>query len=139
MDKVHDKLNVWITYLNMENMCGTKDSFEKVFEEAVRCNDDYAIYIETIKILAASNKFEEMEEKVKKFRGKFKNLAKTWIDLSRVYYSIGKLKEARSLKEVALKSIQDKQERKYSLFPDYRETFKTGKIKFKINISHWLL
>lgn len=114
MDKIQDKLNVWIACLNVENMCGTKDSFEKVFEEAVRCNDDYAVYVETIKMLAASNKFEEMEEKVKKFRAKFKNLSKTWIDLSRAYYSIGKLKEARSLKEAALKSIQDKQERKYT-------------------------
>lgn len=53
-----------------------------------------------------------MEEKIKKFRGKFKQLPKCWVDLAKVYYSIGKVKEARNLKEAALKSVQDKKERK---------------------------
>lgn len=68
--------------------------------------------MEVIKSLAKSNKFDEMDEKIKKFRSKYKNMSKAWIELSRVYFSIGKLKEARALKESAFRSITDKHERK---------------------------
>lgn len=70
------------------------------------------MYIEVIKSLAKSNKYDEMEEKIKKFRSKYKSLSKAWIELSHIYYSIGKIKEARALKESAFRSILDKRERK---------------------------
>lgn len=54
-----------------------------------------------------------MEEKMKKFRGKFKSLPKTWIEMARVYFDLEKFDEARKLREGALKSIIDKKQRKY--------------------------
>lgn len=111
MDKIQDKLNVWIAYLNLENLFGTKDSFEKVFEEATKYNEPYNIYLETIRMFADAKKYEEMEEKMKKFRGKFKAMPKTWIEMAKVYYEMEKFDEARKLREGALKSITDKKQR----------------------------
>lgn len=111
MDNIQDKLNIWIAYLNLENLFGTKDSFEKVFEEATKYNEPYNIYLETIRMFADAKKYEEMEEKMKKFRGKFKALQKTWTEMAKVYYEMGKFDEARKLKEGALKSITDKKQR----------------------------
>lgn len=53
-----------------------------------------------------------MEEKIKKFRGKFKSMSKTWIEMAKVYYELKRFDEARNLKESALKSITDKKQRK---------------------------
>lgn len=94
-------------------MFGTKESFEKAFDEASKYNDPYNIYLETIRMFADVKKYEEMEAKMKKFRGKFKGLPKTWIEMARVYYEMQKFDEARKLKEGALKSITDKKQRKF--------------------------
>lgn len=91
-----------------------QESFEKVFEEATKYNEPYNIYLETIRMFADSRKYEEMEEKMKKFRGKFKALPKTWIEMSKVYYEMGKIEEARKLKVPAMQSIPDKKQRKFN-------------------------
>ncbi|XP_044266223.1 protein RRP5 homolog [Tribolium madens] len=108
MTLVKEKYNVWIALLNLENMYGTKESFDKTFEEAVRYNDSLEIYLNVIQMLATSGKLLEMEEKIKKVRPKEKQNTKMWLEISRIYYSLGKFKEARNVKESALKSILDK-------------------------------
>nr|XP_015835283.1 PREDICTED: protein RRP5 homolog isoform X2 [Tribolium castaneum] len=108
MTLVKEKYNVWIALLNLENMYGTKESFDKTFEEAVRCNDSLEIYLNVIQMLATSGKLQEMEEKIKKVRAKEKQNTKMWLEISRIYYSLGQFKEARNVKESALKSILDK-------------------------------
>lgn len=97
-----------------------KESLEEVFDEAVKTNDMVEIYLNTIKMLAASGKLSEMEEKIKKIRTKEKQNIKMWLEVSQVYYSLGKFKEARNLKDAALKSILDKRRRKcYILTNNY--------------------
>lgn len=112
MTEVKEKYNVWIALLNLENMYGTKESFEKIFEEAVRYNDSLEIYLNVIEMLASSGKLVEMEEKIKKIRQKEKQSTKMWLEIGKIYYSLGKFKEARNIKEAALKSILDKKRRK---------------------------
>lgn len=116
--------------LNLENMFGIKvgrykictsviignyflqESFEKTFEEAVQYNDALTIYLRSIEMLAESGKFIDMEEKISKARRKFKQDPKMWLDIAKIYYQINKFKDARNLKDAALKSIQDKRTRK---------------------------
>ncbi|XP_028139562.1 protein RRP5 homolog [Diabrotica virgifera virgifera] len=102
---VDERFNIWITLLNFENTYGTNESFSKVFEEAVKCNDDLKIYLETIRILAESGQIAEMEEKIKKVRNKHKQNSHMWIEVAKIYYMLDKFKEARNLKDAALKSI----------------------------------
>lgn len=112
---MQDRLNVWLAYLNFENMYGTKDSFQTLFEEATRCNDTLTIYLETIKMMAEMSKFVEMEEKIKKARGKFKQELQMWLEIGKVYYTCGKFSEARKLKDKALLTLIDKKSRKLNL------------------------
>jgi uncharacterized protein HemY len=64
-------------------------------------------------MLASAGKLVEMEEKIKKVRSKHKQNTKMWLELGQVYYSLGKFREARNIKEAALKSILDKKRRKF--------------------------
>jgi tetratricopeptide (TPR) repeat protein len=108
MTLTKEKFNVWIAFLNLENMYGTKESFENIFEDAVKYNDSLDVYLSVIKMLASAGKLVEMEEKIKKVKSKHKQNTKMWLELGQVYYSLGKFREARNIKEAALKSILDK-------------------------------
>ncbi|RZC40160.1 RRP5 -like protein, partial [Asbolus verrucosus] len=105
---VKEKFNVWIALINLEVMYGTKESFNKLFEDAVKYNDSLEIYLSVIKLLASSGRLSEMEEKIKKVRSKEKQNSRMWLEIGQIYYSLGKFKEARNIKEAALKSILDK-------------------------------
>lgn len=83
-----------------------------MFDEAVRCNDSLQVYLKVIEMLAESGKLSEMEEKVKKVRGKHKQNVDMWLELGKVYYLLKNFKEARNMKNIALKSITDKKARK---------------------------
>jgi rRNA biogenesis protein RRP5 len=113
MTLTKEKFNVWIAFLNLENMYGTKESFENIFEDAVKYNDSLDVYLSVIKMLASAGKLVEMEEKIKKVKSKHKQNTKMWLELGQVYYSLGKFREARNIKEAALKSILDKKRRKF--------------------------
>lgn len=66
-------------------------------------------------MLAESGKFVEMEEKIKKVRSKHKQEPKMWLELAKIYYMLQKFQEARYLKQLSLKSIQNKKTRKFSM------------------------
>ncbi|XP_017783151.1 PREDICTED: rRNA biogenesis protein rrp5 [Nicrophorus vespilloides] len=103
-----EKLNIWIAYMNLENMYGTKESFQKVFNEALKFNDDLVIYIEAIKMLADMQKYDEMEENIRKAKGKFKQDVKMWLEIGKVYYQCKRFSDARSLKNAALLTLLNK-------------------------------
>lgn len=63
-------------------------------------------------MLADNGKLADMEEKIKKARNKHKQDPKMWIEIAKVYYTIKKFREARNMKDCALKSIHDKKTRK---------------------------
>ncbi|VEN41077.1 unnamed protein product [Callosobruchus maculatus] len=105
---VDERLNIWLALLNLENMFGTKDSFEKTFEDAVKYNDSLTIYLKAIQMLAETGKIFDMEEKISKVRKKHKAEPKMWLEVAKTYYLINKFKEARNMKEAAVKSILDK-------------------------------
>ncbi|CAG9825023.1 unnamed protein product [Phaedon cochleariae] len=105
---VDERFNIWLALLNLENMFGTKESFDQIFEEAVRHNDSLQVYLKVVQMLADGGKLLDMEEKAKKCRNKHKQEPTMWLELAKTYYSIGRFKDARNLKDAALKSIQDK-------------------------------
>lgn len=60
-------------------------------------------------MLATAQKFAEMDRKIKKARGKFKQVLEMWTGIARVYYSLQRFDDARKLKDAALKSKLNKQ------------------------------
>ena len=57
--KTKEKLNIWVAYLNLENIYGDKNSFEKVFERAKEVCDKKLLYKHVIQIYNSSKKYEE--------------------------------------------------------------------------------
>ncbi|CAG9854962.1 unnamed protein product [Phyllotreta striolata] len=108
MTLVDERFNIWIALLNLENMLGTKESFDKTFEEAVKYNDSLKIYLQAVKMLAESGKLADMEEKIKKARNKYKQVPEMWLEIAKTYYELGQFKDARNIKDAALKSIDNK-------------------------------
>ena len=53
-----ENLNVWVAYLNLENMYGTHESLTEVFERAVKHNDPLKIHQQLITIYIHSGKIE---------------------------------------------------------------------------------
>ena len=53
-----EKLNIWVAYLNLENMYGTHESLNEVFKEALQRNEPIKVYQQLITIYANSGKIE---------------------------------------------------------------------------------
>ena len=53
-----EKLNVWVAYLNLENMYGSNDSLQKVLARAIQQNDAKTVYLQMVNIYCKSDKTE---------------------------------------------------------------------------------
>ena len=60
--KTKEKLNIWVAYLNLENVYGNKNTFEKIFERAKEVCDKKLLYKHVIQIYLSSQKYEEIDE-----------------------------------------------------------------------------
>ncbi|KAL3282705.1 hypothetical protein HHI36_005878 [Cryptolaemus montrouzieri] len=109
-----EKFNIWISLLNMENLYGTKESFNQVFEDAIKFNDAFKIYMRVLDMLHESGKQIELEEKIKKAKLKFKQEPDMWVQIAKINYLLGKFEEARNTKNACLKSITNAKQQ-YSL------------------------
>ena len=53
-----EKLNIWVAYLNLENMYGTHESLTETFDRAVKENDPLSVYQQLITIYIGCGKTE---------------------------------------------------------------------------------
>ena len=53
-----EKLNIWVAYLNLENMYGTAESIKAVFERGVQYCEPVKLYAQLIDIYTQSDKLE---------------------------------------------------------------------------------
>ena len=60
--KTKEKLNIWVAYLNLENVYGNKNTFEKIFERAKEVCDKKILYKHVIQIYFSTKKYEEVDE-----------------------------------------------------------------------------
>jgi rRNA biogenesis protein RRP5 len=60
--KTKEKLNIWVAYLNLENVYGNKNTFEKIFERAKEVCDKKILYKHVIQIYLSTKKYEEVDE-----------------------------------------------------------------------------
>ncbi|TRY56198.1 hypothetical protein DNTS_002546 [Danionella cerebrum] len=104
-----EKLNVWVAMLNLENMYGTPESLEKVFERAIQFCDPLPVYQQLADIYAKSDKIKEAESL-------YKSMVKRFSQEKAVYLSYGtfllrqrKSDAANSLLQRALQSLSSKE------------------------------
>jgi len=60
--KTKEKLNIWVAYLNLENIYGNKKTFEKIFERAKEVCDKKLLYNHVIQIYLSTEKYDEVDE-----------------------------------------------------------------------------
>jgi rRNA biogenesis protein RRP5 len=53
-----EKMNVWIAYLNLENMYGTPEELTTVLQRALQQNEALTLYQHLINIYSKSGKFQ---------------------------------------------------------------------------------
>ncbi|KAL0203121.1 hypothetical protein M9458_001139, partial [Cirrhinus mrigala] len=53
-----EKLNVWVAMLNLENMYGTQESLQKIFERAIQYCEPLPVYQQLADIYANSDKIK---------------------------------------------------------------------------------
>ena len=51
-------MNIWVALLNLENSYGTKESLEKLFQEAVKVNEPIKIFIKMVELYIKNGKNE---------------------------------------------------------------------------------
>ena len=51
-------MNVWVAYLNLENLYGTPETLKKVFDRAIQYNEPIKVYQQLVTIYIKSEKLE---------------------------------------------------------------------------------
>ncbi|OWF35668.1 protein RRP5 homolog [Mizuhopecten yessoensis] len=103
-----EKQNVWVAFLNLENMYGSSDLLHKVLERAVAQNEPSKIYTQMINIYVKSGKIDEAEQLHNKLVRRYSQDKDIWNSFSMFYYKHGRVDDARKLLQRCLKSLNIK-------------------------------
>lgn len=103
-----ERLNVWVAFLNLENMYGTDQTLNQVFERALQYNEPVVIYRHLASIYWQSNKEELAEQLFHTMLKKFKQNKNVWIDFGMFYMQHKRLDSARKLLQRSLTCLEKK-------------------------------
>ncbi|XP_052773378.1 protein RRP5 homolog [Mya arenaria] len=100
-----EKLNVWVAYLNLENMYGTSESVGEVLARATKQCDSIAVNLQMVNIYTTSGKMEEAEQVYNNLVRKHSVNKNVWLKFGEFYFQQGRSDSARKLMQRALKSL----------------------------------
>ena len=103
-----EKLNVWISLLNLENIYGTPDTLMCLFQEALRENDTETLHFKLAQIYTNSNKPDLAEGTYRVMVRKFGTNPRVWKEFGHLLMESGKTEEARKLCENALQKLAER-------------------------------
>ncbi|CAH1783995.1 unnamed protein product [Owenia fusiformis] len=105
-----EKLNIWVAYMNLENMYGSHDTLNKIFKRAVAGNEELKVYQQLINIYTRSNKMEAAEQLYNTLlKKKPLNMDKSiWIGYAMFHFKNGKAEAAKKLLERSLKTLEQR-------------------------------
>ncbi|XP_064630324.1 protein RRP5 homolog [Lineus longissimus] len=101
-----EKLNVWVGYLNLENMYGTAETLQTLFQRAIQHNDPLKVYQQLIAIYEKSEKIEAAEQSYHTMVKRFSLRTDVWVNFGLFYFRNNKLESARKLMQRALASLK---------------------------------
>ncbi|XP_067012114.2 protein RRP5 homolog [Anabrus simplex] len=104
-----EKLNVWVALLNLENLYGTKESLDKVLQDAVQMNDAFKVYIQMLQIYAESSKIQEADKLIHLLTKKFRDRKDTWLQAGDILMKFKQIDKARALMQKALGALEKKE------------------------------
>ena len=111
--KTKEKLNIWVAYLNLENIYGNKKTFEKIFERAKEVCDKKLLFKHVIQIYMTSKKYDEANNLYKILTKDYfdnldiwKNYIEFLFEINNNFENNGAISEILDTKEGLNKSIQ---------------------------------
>ncbi|XP_056628224.1 protein RRP5 homolog [Triplophysa dalaica] len=103
-----EKLNVWVAMLNLENMYGTEESLQKVFERAIQYCEPLPVYQQLADIYAKSDKLKEAESLYKSMVKRFRQEKAVYESYGSFLLRQGQSNAANALLQRALQSLSNK-------------------------------
>ncbi|ESO96309.1 hypothetical protein LOTGIDRAFT_144090, partial [Lottia gigantea] len=104
-----EKLNIWVAYLNLENMYGTLDQQEELFERAKKFCDFKKIHERMISIYVRSEKYEEAEELYEILVKKFSGEKQIWLNYVQFCFRNNRFDNGRKLLQRCFKCLEKKE------------------------------
>ncbi|THH28303.1 hypothetical protein EUX98_g5889 [Antrodiella citrinella] len=101
-----EKLNVWLAWLNLENVYGTDESLDSTFKDAARHMDSKTVHLRMAAIFEQSERFDKAQEQFTKTCKKFGQSSKVWTLFGEYYLKRGDLEAARKLLPRSLQSLE---------------------------------
>ncbi|KAL5021960.1 hypothetical protein ScPMuIL_001115 [Solemya velum] len=104
-----EKMNLWIGYLNLENMYGTQETLDAVLSRAVQQSDALLVYQQMVHIYVQSGKIQAAEQLYSMIVKRYSQNKAVWIGFGQFLFKQAQCESARKLMQRCLKSL-DKRE-----------------------------
>jgi len=119
-----EKFNIWVAFLNLEKMYGTKESLQQVFERAIVYNDPKKVYTKMVEICLRAEEHETVEDLYIVMTRKFKTSPDVWCQYG--WYKL-KQEDAAGAKQILERGLKFLDKSKHvSVISKY------GEMEFKI-------
>ncbi|XP_013194276.1 uncharacterized protein LOC106137886 [Amyelois transitella] len=107
--ELRDKLNVWLAMINLENRFGTKESQQKILEEALQMNEPYDIHSKLLDIYVETSKQHELTSLVDLMMRKYKRDPNAYIQAGNACFRLGLVEKARQVMQKAVSVLEKKE------------------------------
>ncbi|XP_076815143.1 protein RRP5 homolog [Clavelina lepadiformis] len=104
-----EKLNIWVSLLNLENLYGSDISLERTLERALEQNDQLKVLNHLINIYITSGKREKAQEIHQNLIKKYRWKKEVWLAYMRHLMVENKPQEAHEVMKRSLKMLEQKQ------------------------------
>ncbi|XP_077285962.1 ribosomal RNA Processing 5 [Arctopsyche grandis] len=104
----HEKMNVWLALLNLENRFGTKESLNSTLQDAVQMNDSYKIHSKMLDMYVETGKVNELSSLVDLMLAKYKNNPEAYTQAGEACYKLTLVDKARAIMQKALSRLDKK-------------------------------
>ena len=134
---IKEKLNIWIAYMNLENVYGDNESFKNVVEKALEVNDKKTIYKHLINIYRQSGKHSMALEVYKLAIKSFFNDANLWRNYIEFLFEAQKLELAEKFKDYEFYQPKDMLNRALQALPQKEHIdllIKYAQIQYKYDL-----
>ncbi|XP_033098849.1 protein RRP5 homolog [Anneissia japonica] len=104
-----EKLNVWVAYLNLENLYGNEETLIKIFERALQQCEPIKVFQQLISIYIRTDKNEAADQLFGTMVKRFRSEKDVWINYGSFLMRNGKQDAAHKLMQRSFKSLESKQ------------------------------
>ncbi|KAI3436621.1 hypothetical protein D9Q98_006038 [Chlorella vulgaris] len=119
-----EKFNVWVAYLNMENLYGSEDATLALLSRALSHTDARRTYLAAVDIFERSQKGHLVEQCLKAMTRKFNDSVEVWLRAVKFRLTSGDAEGARKTLDRSLQSLPQ--------FEHVRMITQAGLLEFKI-------